>query len=38
MIIDIIKVSLFAVYLFTDIKLITFIIGQLFRIGIKMVL
>jgi hypothetical protein len=38
MFLDIIKIGLFAVYVFSDIKLMRFIIEQIFHIGIKLIL
>lgn len=38
MFLDIIKVGLFAVYVFWDMKLILFMVEQIFHIGIKLIL
>jgi hypothetical protein len=38
MFLDIIKIGLFAVYVFSDIKLMIFMIEQIFYIGIKLIL
>jgi hypothetical protein len=38
MFLDIIKIGLFAVYVFSDIKLMIFIIEQIFYIGTKLIL
>lgn len=38
MFLDIIKIGLFVVYIFSDIKLMIFMIEQIFHIGIKLIL